>query len=151
LTGDNTYKGGTTITGGTLQIVDGGTTGSINGAPESLTSFYEISFSDANIQRFTLENRIDEIRAGSGSLNSPATGGGTVGLQKSSGDGKTSKNPVEPVLQPVVQPAFGLWASGFGDFVHVDSDYNARATDSPRAALMSASITDAQCGSPPFG
>ncbi|MBV9874013.1 MAG: autotransporter domain-containing protein [Verrucomicrobia bacterium] len=95
-------------------------------APESLTSFYEISFSDANIQRLTLENRLDEIRAGAGSLNSPTTGGGIVGLQKTSMDGKTSKNPVEPVLQPVAQPAFGLWASGFGDFVHADSDYNAR-------------------------
>jgi fibronectin-binding autotransporter adhesin len=95
-------------------------------APESLTSFYEISFSDANIQRVSLENRLDEIRAGFGSLNSSATAGGIVGLQKASGDGKTSKNPVEPVLQPVVQPPFSLWASGFGDFVHVDSDYNAR-------------------------
>ncbi|MBV8485970.1 MAG: autotransporter domain-containing protein, partial [Verrucomicrobia bacterium] len=104
--------------------------------PQSFTSFYEISFSDANIQRLTLENRLDDIRAGWGSLNEAPTEGGTVGLQKSSGssyagaskdkDGKTSKNPVEPVLQPVRQPLFDLWASGFGDFVHVDSDYNAR-------------------------
>ena len=38
----------------------------------------------------------------------------------------TGKNPVEPVLRPVVKPLFDLWASGYGDFVHVDSDYNAR-------------------------
>ena len=31
LTGDNTYTGGTTISGGTLQIGDGGSTGSILG------------------------------------------------------------------------------------------------------------------------
>jgi outer membrane autotransporter protein len=35
LTGDNTYAGGTTISGGTLQIGDGGTTGSITGDIEA--------------------------------------------------------------------------------------------------------------------
>ena len=94
--------------------------------PQSFTSFYEISFSDANIQRLTLENRLDDIRAGWGSLNEAPTEGGTVGLQKSSGFTKDGKNPVEPVLQPTRRPIFDLWASGYGDFVHVDSDYNAR-------------------------
>jgi outer membrane autotransporter protein len=91
-------------------------------SPESLTSFYEFSFSGANLRRLTLENRLDEIRAEGGSLN-PNPVAGNVGLEKgSSFDGKTTKNPVEPVLQPV----FNLWASGFGDFVNVDSDHNAR-------------------------
>ncbi|MBV8216129.1 MAG: autotransporter outer membrane beta-barrel domain-containing protein, partial [Verrucomicrobia bacterium] len=94
--------------------------------PQSFTSFYEISFSDANIQRLTLENRLDDVRAGWGSLNEAPTAGGTVELQKSSGFSKAGKNPVEPVLQPARRPVFDLWASGFGDFVHVDSDYNAR-------------------------
>jgi outer membrane autotransporter protein len=94
--------------------------------PQSFTSFYEISYSDANIQRLTLENRLDDIRASLGSLNEASTEGGTVGLQKSSADGKSTKNPVEPVLQPAHHPIFDLWASGFGDFVHVDSDFNAR-------------------------
>ena len=104
--------------------------------PQSFTSFYEISFSDANIQRLTLESRLDDIRGSQGSLNVAPVEGGTVGLQKSSSssfaeaskdkDGKTAKNPVEPVLQSARQPVFDLWASGFGDFVHVDSDFNAR-------------------------
>jgi fibronectin-binding autotransporter adhesin len=94
-------------------------------SPEAFSSLYEISFSGANIQRLNLENRLDEIRAGGGTFNVEASGG-TIGLQKGSPDGKTGKNPVEPVLQPVVKPMFDLWASGYGDFVHVDSDYNAR-------------------------
>jgi outer membrane autotransporter protein len=101
--------------------------------PQSFTSFYEISFSGANLQRLNLENRLDEIRLNGGTFDTEASGG-TVGLQRSSStevslyqsDGKTPKNPVEPVLQPVVKPRFDLWASGYGDFVNVDSDYNAR-------------------------
>ena len=76
-------------------------------SPEALTAFYEIGFSGANIQRLTLENRLDEIRAGGGSV-SLATGGGTVGLENTAGDGKTSKKPVEPVLQPIYQPRFDI-------------------------------------------
>ncbi|MBV9875395.1 MAG: autotransporter domain-containing protein [Verrucomicrobia bacterium] len=95
-------------------------------SPEALTSFYEFSFSGANLQRLTLENHLDEIRAESGSLN-PSPEAGNVGLEKgSSFDGKSAKNPVEPVLQPVSLPVWNLWASGFGDFVNVDSDSNAR-------------------------
>jgi outer membrane autotransporter protein len=94
-------------------------------SPEALTAFYEIGFSAANIQRLTLENRLDEIRATTGSMNI-TTGGGVVGLEKSSADGKTGKNPVTPVLQTAPQPRFDVWASGFGDFVHLDSDFNAR-------------------------
>jgi outer membrane autotransporter protein len=96
-------------------------------APESLTAFYEISFSNANIQRLSLENRLDEVRANWGSVNSSGAGGGIVGLQKGSAkDGKSIKNPVEPVLLPAAAPRFDLWATGFGDFVKIDSDSNAR-------------------------
>ena len=94
--------------------------------PEQLTAFYEISFSNANIQRLSLENRLDEVRASWGSVNTSGAGGGIVGLRKgSSKDGKSVKNPVEPVLQPVAAPRFDLWATGFGDFVKIDSDSKA--------------------------
>jgi outer membrane autotransporter protein len=63
------------------------------------------------------------VRAGSSSI-SVSAGNGTVGLEKTAGDGKTSKNP--PVLQAVPQQHFDLWAVGFGDFVKLDSDFNAR-------------------------
>jgi outer membrane autotransporter protein len=38
-------------------------------------------------------------------------------------DGKSSKNP--PVLPPVREKRWDFWATSFGDFVHVDSDFNA--------------------------
>jgi outer membrane autotransporter protein len=41
-------------------------------------------------------------------------------------DGKTMKNPVEPALQPVLENRWGIWLNAFGDFVSVDSDFNAR-------------------------
>lgn len=40
-------------------------------SPEALTAFYEIGFSGANIQRLTLENRLDEIRGGGARLALP--------------------------------------------------------------------------------
>ncbi|PWT79518.1 MAG: hypothetical protein C5B58_13285 [Acidobacteria bacterium] len=95
-------------------------------SPEALSAFYEISFSNANIQRLMLENRLDAIRASSSLQSLGANPGGNAGLEKGSGDGKNTKNPVEPVLQPSRQYAFGLWATGFGDFVNLNSDFDAR-------------------------
>lgn len=95
-------------------------------SPEALSAFYEISFSNANVQRLMLENRLDALRANNSSPNLGASPGGNVGLEKDSGDGKTIKNPVQPVLQPSSQYAFGVWANGFGDFVNLDSDFNSR-------------------------
>jgi hypothetical protein len=53
---------------------------------ESLSSLYEISFSAANIQRLTIENRLDEVRTRSSSIN-VSTVNGTIGLEKTAGDG----------------------------------------------------------------
>jgi hypothetical protein len=39
-------------------------------APDGLTSFYEISFSNANIQRLNLEGRLDDLRSGSSGFSS---------------------------------------------------------------------------------
>jgi len=59
LTGNHTHSGGTTIAGGTLQIGDGGTTGSLNGGPVTsagLIRFQRSDFStcDASISGGTL-------------------------------------------------------------------------------------------------
>jgi len=88
-------------------------------SPESLTAFYEISFSGANIQRLNLENRLEDIRNGSGGAS---VTGATVYLQDKA-DGKSSKNP--PMLPPVREKRWDFWSASFGDFVHVDSDFNA--------------------------
>src|SRR6202007_336611 len=95
-------------------------------SPEALSAFYEISFSNANIQRLMLEDRLDALRTSSSSPSLSAGPSGNVGLEKDSGDGKTAKNPLQPLLQPSPQYAFGVWANGFGDFVNLDSDFNAR-------------------------
>jgi hypothetical protein len=38
--------------------------------PEGLTAFYEIGFSNANIQKLVLEDRLDDIRNGSNGFSS---------------------------------------------------------------------------------
>jgi outer membrane autotransporter protein len=88
-------------------------------SPESLTAFYEISFSGANIQRLNLENRLEDIR---NSSSGASVTGATVYLEDKA-DGKYSKNP--PVLPPVREKRWDFWSTSFGDFVHVDSDFNA--------------------------
>jgi fibronectin-binding autotransporter adhesin len=90
-------------------------------SPDPLSSFYEVSFSGANIQRLTLENRLDEVRASAVSSNLPAS----ISETSKDKDGKSIKNPVTPV-SPSPQYPFSVWATGYGDFVRVDSDFNAR-------------------------
>jgi outer membrane autotransporter protein len=94
-------------------------------SPESLSAFYEISFSSANLQRLTLEGRMDDIRNGSTGFSSNVQPNGASD-PKMVANAKTTKNPVEPVLQPVPENRWGIWLNGFGDFVSVDSDFNAR-------------------------
>jgi fibronectin-binding autotransporter adhesin len=88
-------------------------------SPESLTAFYEISFSGANIQRLNLENRLEDIR----NRSSGARGTGATVYLEDKADGKSSKNP--PMLPPVREKRWDFWSTSFGDFVHVDSDFNA--------------------------
>ena len=96
-------------------------------SPDGLTAFYEISFSNANIQRLNLEGRLDDIRSGSNGFSSNMkVNGATVNLEDKAGvDGKSSKSVVEPILQPGPQNRWGVWVTGFGDFVNVDGDGNA--------------------------
>jgi outer membrane autotransporter protein len=98
---------------------------------EGLTALYEISFSNANIQRLNLEDRLDDIRNGSNgfSSNMKVNGGNVTRDEKATVDGKSSKNVVEPILQPAPENRWGVWVTGFGDFVSVDSDANAKGYD----------------------
>jgi len=89
-------------------------------SPESLTAFYEIGFSGANIQRITLESRLEDIRD-----RSSFTANEVVYLLDKSGiDGTAAKNP--PMLSPRSEKHWDFWSTSFGDFVQVDSDFNAR-------------------------
>src|SRR5258708_39514933 len=89
-------------------------------SPESLTAFYEISFSGANIQRLSLENRLEDIRNGSGGESVT----GAIVYLDDKADGKSSKNP--PMLPPVREKRWDFWSTSFGDLGHVDSDFHAR-------------------------
>ena len=95
-------------------------------SPDGLTAFYEIGFSNANIQRLTLESRLDDIHNGSTGFNSNMKVNGATVNDQSGTDGKSSKGVVEPVLQPEPQNRWGVWVTGFGDFVNVDGDGNAQ-------------------------
>jgi outer membrane autotransporter protein len=100
-------------------------------SPDSLTSFYEISFSNANIQRLNLEDRLDDLRNGSNGFSSNMKlNGAAVNLEnRADADGKSSKNVVEPILQHAPENRWGVWVTGFGDFVSLDADGNARGYD----------------------
>jgi outer membrane autotransporter protein len=96
-------------------------------SPDGLTAFYEISFSNANIQRLNLEGRMGDLHNGStGFSSNMKVNGGTVNLEnRADADGKSSKAVATPVLQPVPENRWGVWVTGFGDFVSVDADANA--------------------------
>jgi uncharacterized protein with beta-barrel porin domain len=51
--------------------------------------------------------------------------GATVN-DKAGADGKTSKAVVKSVLQHAPENRWGVWVTGFGDFVDVDGDGNAQ-------------------------
>jgi outer membrane autotransporter protein len=97
-------------------------------SPEALTAFYEITFSNANIQRLNLESRMDDLHVGSNGFSSNMTlNGATANLEdRTDADGKSSKATVEPVLQHTSENRWGVWVTGFGDFVSVDGDANAK-------------------------
>jgi fibronectin-binding autotransporter adhesin len=100
-------------------------------SPAGLTAFYEISFSGTNIQKLNLEGRFDDIRNGSNGFSSNVrVNGAAVSLEdKATVDGKSSKSTVEPILQPGPENRWGVWMTGFGDFVTVDADSNANGYD----------------------
>jgi uncharacterized protein with beta-barrel porin domain len=98
-------------------------------SPDGLTAFYEIGFSNANIQRLNMEDRLDEIHHGSNGFSSNMKVNGATVNDKAGMDGKSSKGVVEPILQPGPENRWGVWLTGFGDFVSVDADSNAKGYD----------------------
>jgi outer membrane autotransporter protein len=101
-------------------------------SPDVLSSLYEIGFSDSNILRLTLEDRLDAVRNGSNGFSSNMNlAAPKVYLEQdgSVDDGKADKNPVQSVMQPSPENRWGVWVSGFGDFVHVDGDGNGKGYD----------------------
>jgi outer membrane autotransporter protein len=76
-----------------------------------------------------LEDRLDEIHHGSNGFSSNMKVNGATVNDKAGMDGKSSKGVVEPILQPGPENRWGVWLTGFGDFVSVDADSNAKGYD----------------------
>jgi len=91
---------------------------------EQLTALYEIGLSGANTQRFKLDERFDEIQRGStGFVSNLPPAPAPV---ESTGTGKeiATKQPVPPLPPP--ENRWGVWANGWGDWVTVDNDNQAK-------------------------
>jgi outer membrane autotransporter protein len=88
---------------------------------------FEIPLSQANTQRFNLQDRMTQIQQGSTGFVSPLptpappSGKETV-FQK---DGKTPP----PVFQPSPQNRWGVWVNGWGDWVNVNGDNGIKGYD----------------------
>ena len=75
-----------------------------------------------------MESRLDDIRNGSNGFSSNLKFNDANAFSladKSSVEGQSAKSSLEPVLQPAAGNRWGVWATGFGDFVNVDGDGNA--------------------------
>ena len=99
----------------------------LNPTAEQLTSIYEISFSGANTQRLNLEERLAEIQGGSTgfvsnlNLYTPPT---PYEGKNSLSEEQSGKSAIEKpkALQPTPENRWGIWVTGWGDFVNVGDD-----------------------------
>jgi autotransporter-associated beta strand protein/T5SS/PEP-CTERM-associated repeat protein len=101
-------------------------------APEELTSMYNIGFSVENVQTDNLNRRMNNVRAGSTGFSSEGFTMNGVAPTYSSGlagptgtEGKTGPS----VLAPVPENRWGVFATGLGEFTHVDSTDGASGFD----------------------
>jgi outer membrane autotransporter protein len=90
---------------------------------EQLTSLYQITFSGADMQRFSLGDRMFQIQQGSTGFVSQIAPTTKEGLSKE-GEGKEGKE-LPPAYQPSPQNRWGIWISGSGNWVDIDSTSNA--------------------------
>ena len=86
---------------------------------EQLTSMFEIGFSGANTQRFKLDERFDEIQRGETVSNPPP-----APVPITTGKEIAPKQPVAP--PPTPENRWDVWANGWGDWVTVDNDGQAK-------------------------
>jgi outer membrane autotransporter protein len=96
---------------------------------EQLAAPFDIWFSLANTQRFNLEARFDDIIAGSTGFVS------NVSYPKPPPTGKevteekgvvTGKGTIETPAPLAPGPRWGVWVTGFGDFVNIDDEGSIR-------------------------
>jgi len=119
----------------TARNVNGFLVPALDPTAEQLSSVFEIWFSNANTQRFNVQNRFDDIVAGSTGFVSnvsypkPPPTGKEVTEGKGGVEGKTVEEAAPSPLQPSPENRWGVWATGFGDFVNVDDEGSAKGYD----------------------
>ena len=91
---------------------------------EQLTALYEIGFSGANTQRFKLDERFDQIQRGSTGFVSNLPPAPPPIESPGTGKDIAAKQPVPPPPPP--ENRWGIWANGWGDWVTVDNDGQAK-------------------------
>jgi outer membrane autotransporter protein len=101
-------------------------------APEELTSMYNIGFSVENVQSDNLNRRMNNVHAGSTGFSAAGftingvTPSYSSGLSGPTGaEGKTGPS----VLAPVPENRWGVFATGLGEFTHVDGTDGASGFD----------------------
>jgi outer membrane autotransporter protein len=101
-------------------------------SPDQLTSVFNIAVSLANVQSSNLERRMDDVRGGSTGFSSAgftmngATPSYSAGLGGPTGaEGKSGPS----VMAPIPENRWGVFATGIGEFTHVDSTDIARGFD----------------------
>jgi outer membrane autotransporter protein len=101
---------------------------------EQLSSLYETWFSNANTQRFNIEDRFDDLAAGSTGFTSNVSYPAPAPTGKDIVDGKgvTGSQPQAPersALQPSLENRWGVWVTGYGDFVNVEDAGSVKGYD----------------------
>jgi len=98
---------------------------------EQLSSLYQIWFSDANTQRFNIQDRFGDLAAGSSGFVSNVSYAAPppTGKEVMEGKGATGGKQVTSVLQPSPENRWGVWVKGYGDFVNVEDDGLAKGYD----------------------
>ena len=103
-------------------------------APEELASIFNLGVSLAGVQNTNLQRRMDDLRSGSNGFSAagfamsgsqPSYSGG-FGLAGAAGpEGKLGKT----IIAPAPDNRWGVFVTGLGEFVNVDSTDNARGYD----------------------
>jgi outer membrane autotransporter protein len=101
-------------------------------APDQLTSMYNTGISNANVQSGNLNRRMDYIHAGSTGFSAAGFTMNGITPSYSSGlggptgaEGKTGPS----VIAPIPENRWGVFATGLGEFTHLDSTNGAPGFD----------------------
>ena len=112
-----------------------------NFGPEILTSIFEIGVSQAQVQTFNLERRLEDIRWGSNGFSASgfAMNGAAPGYGGPLGDGGLLEGPDgksgKTALAPAPNNRWGCFVTGVGEFTNLGDTFNAHGYDLTNAGF----------------